>query len=69
VHPLPRVPVLRDRGEDVCPSCSARLGAGRGHTRRLALLSPVPGTFVWQCPDCRGVWQTAPRSPLRPLAT
>ena len=69
MHPIPRVPVLRDSARDVCPSCRTHLGAGRGHTRRLALLSPVPGTFAWQCPDCRSVWQTAPRSAAGPGAT
>ena len=41
---------------DACPLCGVTLGQPRGATRRQIILSPRPGLFCWQCPDCRGVW-------------
>ncbi len=54
-----RIPVVRDQGADVCPSCHASLGTQRGRTRRLAVLTPERGVFVWQCPECSALWQSA----------
>lgn len=47
----------RDVSADVCPMCHAELGRPRGATRRQIVLTAVPGTFRWRCPDCAGVWQ------------
>lgn len=43
---------------DRCPLCASELGGAGRTTRRLAVARPTPGRFAWQCPDCRGSWET-----------
>ena len=48
------------RVPDPCPLCRTVLGLPTQSTRRLVVVTAEPGTFVWRCPDCRGIWQEKP---------
>jgi len=55
------------RSTDLCPLCQSELGGRSNLTRRRPVFSSVPGTFIWRCPDCNGVWRDDPSPSYRSI--